>query len=158
MKKICVFFLALSLLLGCMLPLSLTAFAADGETAQDAAVTTSLVITEVCFNPAYETNSLGIDTNADVFEFFEIYNASGETVSLADVVAAYSVDGYEGFELEQYSSSVLYALSTNTREIYAGEIAIVAVYGKEMLWLLCMEPLRLYIYSFREGLHRHPLL
>lgn len=135
MKKICVFFLALSLLLGCMLPLSVSVWAADETTGDDATaptgVTTSLVITEVCFNPAYETNSLGIDTNADVFEFFEIYNASGETVSLADVVAAYSVDGYEGFELEQYSSSVLYALSTNTREIYAGEIAIVAVYGKE---------------------------
>ena len=131
MKKIFVFVLAVSLLLGCMLPFSLTTLAAESDTDTVDGVTTPLTITEVCFNPAYETNSLGIEVNADVFEFFEIYNVSDETVSLADVRATYSIDGYEGFEMGVYSESELYTLSTNRRELRVGEMAVVAVYGKE---------------------------
>ena len=62
-----------------ILPAALTASAAEGDTP-------ALVITEICFNPAFRENDAGLETSEDVLEYVEIHNPFDTDVSIADCV------------------------------------------------------------------------
>lgn len=91
-----------------------------------AAGDSSLVITEVCFNPTYKENSAGLEKNADVFEFVEVVNRSDKAVSLADVTLQYSKAGYGG----SFACNEVLAVSDSPRVLKAGEVAVFALYNE----------------------------
>lgn len=67
----------------------------SGEATIDQAHPAQVVITEVCFNPAFPENKFGIEKNADVLEFIEIYNRSDAALDLSGWTAAYAKNGYD---------------------------------------------------------------
>ncbi len=85
-----------------------------------------VVITEICYNPAYKENDLGLEKTADVFEYVEICNVSDEPVSMADATLQYSTEGYGGtFGVNR----ILAVRDTGDRLLGAGEIAVIAVFS-----------------------------
>ena len=94
MKKMLAILLALVTVAVCI-PAVTVAFAAD--TAPD------LIITEVCFNPAFRANDAGITENEDVLEYVEIYNRSNADVSIADCVMRYA----KGYAAESVSQNAI---------------------------------------------------
>ncbi len=99
-----------------LLPAALTASAAGNAPA--------LIITEVCFNPAFRENTADLGVNEDVLEYVEIYNRSNADVSIADCVMRYA----KGYSEESYSQNAIFAVSDNPRVIKAGETAIFVCY------------------------------
>ena len=99
-----------------ILPAALTASAAEGDTP-------ALVITEVCFNPAFRENDAGLETSEDVLEYVEIHNPFDTDVSIADCVMRLA-KGYGASNAE----NAIIAASDNPRVIGAGKTAVFVCY------------------------------
>ena len=99
-----------------ILPAALTASAAEGDTP-------ALVITEVCFNPAFRENDVGLETSEDVLEYVEIYNPFDTDVFIADCVMRLA-KGYGASNAE----NAIIATSDNPRVIGAGKTAVFVCY------------------------------
>ncbi len=104
---------AVSLLATCILPITAT----EAESAP------AVVLTEVCFNPAFEENDYGLEASADVFEYVEICNISGAAVSLADMALEMSTKGYDG----PYRRDSVLPPDGGDQILPAGETAVIAV-------------------------------
>ena len=99
-----------------LLPAILTASAAEGDIP-------ALVITEVCFNPAFRENDAGLEDSEDVLEYVEIYNPFDTDVSIADCVMRLA-KGYGASNAE----NAIIATSDNPRVIGAGKTAVLVCY------------------------------
>ena len=82
-----------------------------------------LLITEICFNPAWKEGDEQIEESADVFPYTEIYNPTDRTVSLAELSLAYR-SGDNSVE----SGALICA--GDTPALAPGEIAVVVHYNK----------------------------
>ena len=102
-----------------MLLCPLTAFA---ET--PAAEGNGLIITEICYNPAWREGDEQIEDNADVFSYVEIYNPTSSAVSLSDLTLSYRSD--DGTKLE---SGALLCAGSNP-SLAPGEIAVIVLYNQ----------------------------
>ena len=98
-----------------LLPADLIASAAEGDTP-------ALVITEVCFNPAFRENDAGLEDSEDVLEYVEIYNPFAADVSIADCVMKLSKDGGD------FAENAIMTTSDNPRVIGAGKAAVFVCY------------------------------
>ena len=109
--------LSLLLLLSAALPMAVSA----EETAP------KIVLTEVCYNPTFRENDKGLQTTADILEYVELVNISGETVSLEGITLQHSTDGYDG----TFKTNSVLALDGNPLTIAPGEIAVIAIYNAD---------------------------
>ncbi len=116
MKKTNLFAL---LICSLMLLAPLTAFAEtpppEGE---------GLIITEICYNPAWVEGDEQIENNADVFPYTEIYNPTNRTVSLAELTLCYRSDD----NVRAESGALICA--GDTPALAPGEIAVIVHYSK----------------------------
>lgn len=92
-KRMAVAALAVAMGLSCA---ALPVLSAAPDEATKPIATPTLVITEICFNSTYQSNSLGVSTSADVSDYVEIVNRSEEAVSLSGITLQYSTAGYDG--------------------------------------------------------------
>ena len=119
----------LSLLLCTLMLLApITAFAetppAEGQ---------GLLITEICFNPAWKEGDEQIEDNADVFPYVEIYNPTDRTISLSELSLTYRSDAGEVLE----SGALICAGDAPT--LAPGEIAVVVLYNAKNWTLLGLD-------------------
>ena len=114
MKKLIAICLTLATVLT-LLPATLIASAAEGDTP-------ALVITEVCFNPAFRENDAGLEDSEDVLEYVEIHNPFDTDVSIADCVMQLAKDGGD------FAQNAIIAVSDNPRVIGAGKTAVFVCY------------------------------
>lgn len=119
-KRMLTAILTLALALSCLaLP------AMSIEPTEAVAKAPSLVVTEVCFNPTYKANDVGLSDTADVLEYVEIANRSDEAVPLSGITLRSSTKGYDGtFKTDP----VLSVPDENTTVLQPGEVAVIAVY------------------------------
>ncbi|MBQ7378049.1 MAG: hypothetical protein IJW70_00035 [Clostridia bacterium] len=107
------------LLCSLMLLVPLTAFAEtpppEGQ---------GLIITEICYNPAWKEGDEQIEDNADVFPYTEIYNSTDKDISLADISLTYRSQTAGALE----SGKLICA--GDTPVLGAGEIAVIVHYNK----------------------------
>lgn len=115
MKKLIAICLTLATVLT-LLPATLTASAAEGDTP-------ALVITEVCFNPAFKENDAGLEDSEDVLEYVEIHNPFDTDVSIADCVMRLA----KGYGADPAENAII-AVSDNPRVIGAGKTAVFVCY------------------------------
>ncbi len=116
MKKLTLFTLLL-----CALTLlsPLTAFAETPPPEGD-----GLIISEICFNPAWKAGDEQIEDNADVFPYTEIYNPTDRTVSLTDLALV-----YRSSVTERLDSGALICAG-DAPALAPGEIAVIVHYNK----------------------------
>ena len=115
MKKLIAICLTLATVLT-LLPATLTASAAEGDTP-------ALVITEVCFNPAFKENDAGLEDSEDVLEYVEIHNPFDTDVSIADCVMRLA----KGYGADPAENAII-SVSDNPRVIGAGKTAVFVCY------------------------------
>ena len=83
-----------------------------------------LIITEICFNPAWVAGDEQIEDNADVFPYTEIYNPTDRTISLAELSLSYRSDDNERTD----SGALICAGDTPT--LAPGEVAVIVHHSK----------------------------
>ncbi len=83
-----------------------------------------LIITEICFNPAWIAGDEQIEDNADVFPYTEIYNPTNRTISLAELGLFHLSDG----NVRAESGALICAGDTPT--LAPGEIAVIVHHSK----------------------------
>ncbi len=115
--------LALTVSLSCFSLLSVSSSANE-----DSPVSPELVITEVCFNPTFQSNSFGLGNGADVLEYVEIANRSDKAVSLTDATLRRSNKGYEG---SFKSNCILPVADGGAAALQPGEIAVIVIYNAD---------------------------
>lgn len=95
--------------------------AVTGTFAAEESETKPILITEVCYNPTYRENDAGIDEDADIFKFIEIYNASDTYIPLGTAFLAYTTDEINTGKLFPVGEGIL----------GAGETAVIAIYHED---------------------------
>ena len=110
---------ALALLTACSVA---AVFASNAGAAQNV---NGLFVSEICFNPNYETeNSKVIDSN-DYFEFVEIKNVGSSAIDLSDAALYYCKEGTSGSSW--YKNAFVFE-NGNSKSITPGEIWVIGVY------------------------------
>ena len=110
---------ALALLTACSVA---AVFASNAGAAQKV---NGLFVSEICFNPNYETeNSKVIDSN-DYFEFVEIKNVGSSAIDLSDAALYYCKEGTPGSSW--YKNAFVFE-NGNSKSITPGEIWVIGVY------------------------------
>ena len=110
---------ALALLTACSVA---AVFASNAGAAQNV---NGLFVSEICFNPNYETeNSKVIDSN-DYFEFVEIKNVGSSAIDLSDAALYYCKEGTSGSSW--YKNAFIFE-NGNSKSITPGEIWVIGVY------------------------------
>ncbi|MBR0121812.1 MAG: hypothetical protein IJM10_08510 [Clostridia bacterium] len=110
---------ALALLTACSVA---AVFASNADAAQNV---NGLFVSEICFNPNYETeNSKVIDSN-DYFEFVEIKNVGSSAIDLSDAALYYCKEGTSGSSW--YKNAFVFE-NGNSKSITPGEIWVIGVY------------------------------
>ncbi len=84
----------------------------------------AVVLTEICFNPAFEENDYGLEASADVFEYVEFCNISDTSVSLAGIVLEHSTNGWDG----DYRQNVILPPDDGDCMLAPGELAVIAIH------------------------------
>ena len=97
-------------------------FASNAGAAQNV---NGLFISEICFNPNYESESSKVLDNNDYFEFVEIKNVGSSSIDLSDAALYYCKEGTSGSNW--YKDAFVFE-SGNSKSIAPGEIWVIAVY------------------------------
>ena len=92
-----------------------------------------LMVTEVCFNPAWKEGDEQLEDSADVFSYVEIYNPTSRTVSLADLSLCYRSD--DNVRLE--SGAMICAGSDPV--LAPQEIAVIVLYNQKSWTVLGLD-------------------
>lgn len=101
--------------------LPLTTAAADEPTPK-------LILTEICYNPTFvEGNDKDLEDSADVLEYVEVVNVTGEAISMEGLTLRYSKDGDEG----PFKQNTVLLLAESGKTLAPGEVAVIAVYNAD---------------------------
>ena len=111
----------LALLLCLLMLCPLVAFAES----EPVAAGQGLIITEICYNPAWREGDEQIEDNADVFSYVEIYNPTDQTLSLSELSLSYRAD--DGTIL----ASGALICAGDTPALASGEIAVILLYNQK---------------------------